>query len=257
MRKRSAQPRARSPGESANAASPDRLAKEPHVISSPASRSAAESASAAAPPASSSDAAGAPVSAAPDAAWISAAVSQFQGPLIHYASRLLSGDVERARDVVQDAFLRLWSADRASVDGHLGQWLYRVCRNRALDVRRKEVRMTALSDEHIDVIGQDTIAFGRRSHDRGNEHESASAARTSHELSGHAVMGLLESLSDMQQEALRLKFQGGLSYREIATVMDITVNHVGVIIHNAIKALRERMLAQESSARLAASRVRP
>src|SRR5436189_2042695 len=74
--------------------------------------------------------------------WIRQAVDRFEGPLTLYAARLLGGDVERARDVVQDTFLRLWESDRASVDGHLAQWLYRVCRNRALDVRRKERRMT-------------------------------------------------------------------------------------------------------------------
>jgi RNA polymerase sigma-70 factor (ECF subfamily) len=57
-------------------------------------------------------------------------------------------------------------------------------------------------------------------------------------------MELLETLNDTQQEALRLKFQGGLSYKEIAAVMDITSNHVGVLIHHAIRALREHLAAQ-------------
>lgn len=167
--------------------------------------------------------------------WIRCAVEQFEAPLTQYCTRLLAGDVERARDVVQDAFLKLWSAERSEVESHLGQWLYRVCRNRALDVRRKERRMTALQDEQMNALaGPSEAASGSRDRD---ESES-SPSRQPHTP---AVIALLDTLNETQQEALRLKFQGGLSYREIATVMDITSNHVGVIIHNAIKALRERV----------------
>ena len=173
---------------------------------------------------------------AADRAWICAAVAQFEVPLTQYATRLLAGDVERARDVVQDAFLKLWTADRATVDGHLGQWLYRVCRNRALDVRRKESRMTVLKDEAAQTLADNRERKGEK---RERDPEFAPA----HELAGTTVLALLESLNDTQQEVLRLTFQGGLSYKEIASVMDITSNHVGVLIHHAIKALRERMAA--------------
>jgi RNA polymerase sigma-70 factor (ECF subfamily) len=151
-------------------------------------------------------------------------VDHYEGLLIHYAARLLGGDVDRARDVVQDTFLKLWTADRAGIDGHLGQWLYRVCRNGALDVRRKEARMTTLQETHAEVEADDA---------RG-------AAREQERAAGQ-VFQMLESLPERQQEVIRLKFQGGLSYREIANVMDLTVTHVGVLIHNGLKAIREKL----------------
>jgi RNA polymerase sigma-70 factor (ECF subfamily) len=40
---------------------------------------------------------------------------------------------------------------------------------------------------------------------------------------------------------LRLRFQEGLSYKEIAGVMQLTVSHVGVLIHNGLKSLRARL----------------
>lgn len=167
-----------------------------------------------------------------DGLWLRAALDQFEVPLTHYAARMLNGDLDRARDVVQDTFLKLWTADRASVDGHLGQWLYRVCRNGALDVRKKEMRMTALMDDQVKA------------------RETASGPPTSTEAGeiGAAFGGamvVLATLSDRQQEVIRLKFQGGLSYREIANVMDLTVNHVGVLIHTGLKAIREKMTAAE------------
>ena len=162
-----------------------------------------------------------------NAQWIRAALERFEGPLTMYAVKLV-GDVDRARDIVQDTFLKLWTADRAGVDGHLAQWLYRVCRNRALDVCRKEGRMTTLQNQHIE----------------SREQVQPEAGDASREESG-GVMAALQTLSDKQQEVLRLKFQGNLSYQEIANVMDITANHVGVLIHTALKTIRERLACSD------------
>lgn len=162
-----------------------------------------------------------------DPAWVRAAVDQFEAPLTQYAARLLR-DADLARDVVQDTFLKLWTADRSSVDGHLGQWLFRVCRNRALDVRRKEIRMTTLSQET-----QVEAREGGGSEARSDSETAAGESRN--------VLAMLETLPERQQEVIRLKFQAGLSYREIANVMDLTVNHVGVLIHTGLKTIRERL----------------
>ena len=80
--------------------------------------------------------------------WVQDAVARFEGPLTLYAARLLR-DAETARDVVQETFLKLCASDRNSIDGHLAEWLFTVCRNRALDVLRKEHRMTQLRDEQV------------------------------------------------------------------------------------------------------------
>jgi RNA polymerase sigma-70 factor (ECF subfamily) len=43
-----------------------------------------------------------------------------------------------------------------------------------------------------------------------------------------------------QQEVIRLKFQHGLSYKEISTVTNLSVTNVGFLIHTGLKVLRER-----------------
>ncbi len=68
--------------------------------------------------------------------WVQTTVRQHQAALIRYAARLL-GDPDRARDVVQDAFVKLMVQPRAQIDGHVVEWLFTVCRHRALDVARK------------------------------------------------------------------------------------------------------------------------
>lgn len=165
-----------------------------------------------------------------DRNWIESVVNAHERPLTIYAARM-TGDADRARDIVQDAFLKLWQADREQVEGHVTKWLYTVCRNRALDVRRKEHRMTRLETNPA----------------------AATATATASDTTGRAV-AYVASLPARQQEAVRLKFQGGLSYREIAEVMETSVSNVGVLLHTAIKTIRGQMTDAEPSATPAGGR---
>jgi DNA-directed RNA polymerase specialized sigma24 family protein len=61
-----------------------------------------------------------------------------------------------------------------------------------------------------------------------------------------AVLHALATLSTDQQEVVRLKFTDGLSYREISEVTGHTVSNVGVLIHTAIKKIRELLNAKEA-----------
>lgn len=156
----------------------------------------------------------------PDSDWFRAAVDQYEGPLVRYAARV-TGDLDSARDVVQDTFLRLCRASRAEVDGHLAQWLYTVCRRRALDVRRKEDRMTPMTDTVAQAAAQ-----------------PAALKLQTQEAVGRAL-ALLAELPDNQQEVVRLKFQAGLSYKEIAAVTSLSVSNVGYLLHTALRKLRD------------------
>jgi len=155
--------------------------------------------------------------------WIRSALERFEGPLVRYAHRL-TGDAERARDVVQETFLKLCHENPAEMDGHLAGWLFTVCRNKSLDIRRKERRMTTLVDAN-------TIA--------GNGDETAGAADTRDEA-GRALV-LLEALPENQREVLRLKFQDNLTYRQIARITSRSVTNVGYLIHQGLKSIREEM----------------
>ena len=60
---------------------------------------------------------------------------------------------------------------------------------------------------------------------------------------GGTVLRLLAGLPPNQQEVVRLRFQSGLSYKEIAEVTRLSVTNVGFLIHTAIKTLREKLNA--------------
>ena len=149
-------------------------------------------------------------------------VTQYQATLTRYAARLL-GDADRARDVVQDTFVRLIGPPRAEVDGHLAEWLFTVCRHRALDTLRKEGRMRRFDETHAARVVADAPRPGQTLE---NEENHA------------AMLRLIGALPANEQEVIRLKFQNGFSYKEIARITEHSVNHVGVLLHNAIHRLR-------------------
>ena len=162
--------------------------------------------------------------------WVRLALARHEAPLTTYVRHVLRGDVERARDVVQEAFRRLIGQDRAKVAPHLTEWLYTVCRNLAIDVRRKEKRMSRLSDADADSavgVAPEPIAHVER--DDAMSH----------------VLRSLATLPPNQQECIRLKFQGGLSYKQISAVTNLTVTNVGFLIHTGLKTLRQRLALEE------------
>ena len=163
--------------------------------------------------------------------WIQLALDTYEGRLLQYARRI-TGDLERARDVVQETFLRLCREDAEKLAGHTAEWLYAVCRNKALDVRRKESRMSAIADETL----ESSQSEAPQPDDVAERNESVSR-----------VLELLNQLPDNQQEVVRLKFQGGLKYREISEVTGHSITNVGFLIHRGVSALREKMQRIEAS----------
>lgn len=168
----------------------------------------------------------------PQADWVRDALERYEGPLIRYAVRITE-DTERARDVVQDTFMKLCVADRVQLNGHLAPWLYRVCRNRALDVQKKEQRMHPMDHE--------TMA------QQADESPSPRAAAASSEVE-RSILDAVNALNSEQQEVFRLKFQDQLSYKEISEVTGFPVNNVRYLIHTSLKALRISLHGQFETA---------
>jgi len=54
------------------------------------------------------------------------------------------------------------------------------------------------------------------------------------------LLQIVGTLPPRQQEVIQLKFQNDLSYQQIAGIMQTTANNVGVLLHTALKTLRQR-----------------
>jgi RNA polymerase sigma factor (sigma-70 family) len=154
-------------------------------------------------------------------------LQRFEMPLLLYATRIV-GDRDRARDVVQETFVELQRADRRQFDHAPAKWLFTVCRNRALNICRKERRMTYLDEEILEKR--------ESAEPLPNERIEQSEARG-------FLMRIVATLPPRQQEVLQLKFQNDLSYQQIAEITKTTANNVGVCIHTALKTLRQKYSA--------------
>jgi RNA polymerase sigma factor (sigma-70 family) len=163
-----------------------------------------------------------------DSGFLERTIAAQQAPLLRYATRLL-GDPDRARDVVQDTFVKLMAQPPESVNGHTVEWLFTVCRHRALDVLRKEGRMKRFEEGQME-----RVTAGEPRPGRTLEHAETQAA----------VLRLIDRLPPNQQEVVRLKFQNGFSYKEISRITALSVTNVGFLIHTAVARLRTEFAAQ-------------
>lgn len=163
--------------------------------------------------------------------WVLAALRKHEGPLLRYAASLV-GET-RAQDVVQDAFLRLCSQPAHSVQDHSAAWLFTVCRNRAIEIRRAERRLRRIEENDERLEAPDSVPLAKLERAENVSRVGAAVA----------------ALPQKQREVLRLKVEAGLSYKDIAAVMNLTVSNVGFILHTAITAIRDALTEQEQAPR--------
>lgn len=164
---------------------------------------------------------------------LEAARTEHAAALTAYAASLLRGDWDHARDVVQDAFVRLHRQSERdgafpSPAAHLKRWLYMVTRNRAIDLLRKNRPMNA----SIDVT---TLSVSDASPDPSDAAERRDTYAR--------LERVLDRLPENQREVIRLKFQSDLSYREIAEITSFSIGNVGFLLHTGLKRLRTLMEA--------------
>jgi RNA polymerase sigma factor (sigma-70 family) len=151
-------------------------------------------------------------------------IRRFQVPLLQYARRI-TGDREQARDVVQETFVKFQRNGALRREDEMATWLFTVCRNAALNICRKERRMMYLDAEVIESRESDQpMPFDQL------EQKEATGF----------LLRIVDTLPLRQQEVIQLKFQNDLSYQQIAEIMRTTTNNVGVLLHTALKTLRQR-----------------
>ncbi len=151
-----------------------------------------------------------------------AVVSEYEGPLLRYAARILN-NADAAQDVVQVAFLRLfqnWKEDFTPCP-KISNWLYRVTHNCAVDFIRKESRRSELHKAHAEENpGTAKFVFG-----------------------GHTdkILKALAVLDIREKQLVLLKVFDEKSYKEISEITGLTVTNVGYILHNSMKKMAAQL----------------
>jgi RNA polymerase sigma-70 factor, ECF subfamily len=134
----------------------------------------------------------------------------------------LLGDVEVARDVVQDAFARsLQRLDQYEGTGSLEAWVWRIVVNRALDEAR---RGKTADSVRVASSASDTT------NGRGGEHAH--------------VRALISALPIRQRIAVFLRYYADLDYDDIARALDISPGTVGATLSHARATLANNLEAE-------------
>lgn len=163
--------------------------------------------------------------------WVARRFTALEGPLVRYVRRLLQGNDEVARDVVQEAFVKLCQQAWPEIESNATAWLYKTCRHQAIDFSRREGRMNAIQSQ------TEVSELHDRSRNRPDDHASDGEQV-------NRIRAEMNELPTRQQEILRLRLQDGLSYKQIAEVTGLTVSNVGFLLHQAVNKLRGKVQPQ-------------
>lgn len=144
-----------------------------------------------------------------------------------YAIHMLDGNVHDAEDVVQNALIKAWQhLPGFRGDSSLQTWLFRITSNEAYSARRRR---------HPRVVDDELLAG------RADEIDSDPAEQ----VVGAELWQMLElALTELpwrQRASWLLREIEGLSYREIAEVLDTSTAVVRGQLHRARSTLAVRM----------------
>src|SRR5689334_12302685 len=182
-----------------------------------------------------------------DAESFNQLVLRWERPIYALAYRVL-GREEDARDVCQETFLRAFRA----LNGFKGQakfssWLYRIALNLCRDWIRRERRAPVVqAPEGVDIVelaGESTPS------------ESIEDLVARREI-GRAVARVMAELPEEQRTAIILKEYHGLTFQEIADMLDCPLSTVKTRLYQGLTVLRRQLARDGMSGHATNSRAR-
>lgn len=169
---------------------------------------------------------------------LSAIVGEHARPLYRMA-RGLGFNNEEAEDLVQDVFeVFLQTLDRFEGRSKLRTWLFGILHNKMRE-RRRAMQREELSDP-IDANFESW--FDRKGH-WARDPDDLERLATSAEIS-KTLEHCLESLTLQQREVFLLREVEELDTKDICKNLEISVTHMGVLLHRARHKLRECLRAK-------------
>lgn len=155
---------------------------------------------------------------------------------VHGLALSILRDPTLSEEATHDVFLRLWEHPVAydPARGTFAGWLFRVARNRSIDLRRRR-RELSIGDTESNPVGW--IA----------DPDPDPEEQTIRNLRRQEVRRALGDLPVEQRRLLELAFDSGLSQREIAERLGRPLGTVKSQIRSAMRLLAGRLVADEPS----------
>ncbi|HLK85482.1 MAG TPA: RNA polymerase sigma factor [Candidatus Binataceae bacterium] len=164
-------------------------------------------------------------------------VERYQARAYRLACSIL-GNEDDARDVSQDAFIRLYeSAASFGARARFSTWFHRILVNLCIDHRRRNRWWRRL----VPLAPADEPPIDPPSEEPGPEREA---------IGRQSIAGLrrlLANLSPKQRAAVLLQVQEELSSREIAEVLQCSENTVRVHVHRGLAELRKALKREQGA----------
>lgn len=131
-------------------------------------------------------------------------------------------DADRAADVVQETFKKLFCQDYENLKDHVNQWLFTVCRNTSLKVLAKNKRYVEYFESDSDKISDDL---------------TPSEDLELQELKEHLIEAM-SILTDREKSVIKCRFFHEMSYEESAKALNTSTGNIGFMQHSALKKLK-------------------
>ncbi len=168
-----------------------------------------------------------------------ALVGRYQERVVNICARGV-GDADAAHDVAQEVFIKAYRGlERFQGDSRFFTWLFRIATNEAISARRKRSRHDRVRSLDGGAGGDDE----RRQDPPDTTYEPSAEAMRHDEQA--VVQRAIAELDDEQAQVILLRDIDGLSYQEIAEVLQAPIGSVKSRIHRARLALKDRLAAAE------------
>jgi len=168
---------------------------------------------------------------------LDAIIRRYQAKAFAIAYRMSAGDEEQARDLTQEAFIKvLHGIKKFKGKSSFYTWFYRIVVNTCLDARRKRRRWRQIFK--VGSVNTQNGSANLEAH--GDRHPSADpmANLTSKQLR-QEIKSALAQLSDQQRMVFTLKVFEGFSIAEIAHVMNTAKGTVKSHLFRATRHMRK------------------
>jgi len=162
-------------------------------------------------------------------------VRRYQRRLTAFLGQLV-GDLELARELSQEAFIRAWSAlDRFDPRYRFSTWLFRIAHNLGIDqLRRKRLQTVSLYRSDSDGEELEVVVADLEKDPLGHLENRALADE---------MRRAIDQLRPEYRELVLLRHFAGLSYQEIADFKDMPLGTVKNKLFRAHTVLRDALAA--------------